>query len=73
MCRIFTDECVESAIWSGCDLAYQMIVISDAYVAVTPERHQDNLCRVGGPYATALLTQGFFGLVRPKCGVVGAA
>ena len=59
VCGVFTDECVESATRSGCDLGYQMIVISDARAAVTTDRHQDSRCRVNGRYAMALKTQGF--------------
>ena len=56
VCGVFTDECVENAVRTGCDLGYNMTVATDACAAVTPKRHEDALDSLRDRYAHAATT-----------------
>lgn len=43
ICGVYTDECISNAVRTGCDLGYEMILVTDACAAVNLERHEQAL------------------------------
>ena len=44
ICGVYTDECISNAVRTGCDLGYEMILVTDACAAVNPKRHSSTQC-----------------------------
>ena len=57
VCGVYTDECISNAIRAGCDLGYQMVLVTDACAAVSEERHQRALDELDNRYCYALTTE----------------
>lgn len=63
VCGVYTDECVSNAIRTGCDLGYQMILVSDACAAVRPERHLNVVEQLDQRYCQVMGTHEIIGLI----------
>lgn len=54
---VYTNECVSSAVRSASDLGFEVVLISDATAAITPELHEATLLIADGRYAKVAKTR----------------
>lgn len=54
---VYTNECVETAVRSACDIGYLVTLVEDACTTVTPELHEATLTTLRDRYARVITTE----------------